>query len=224
MTVLFDDMQNRVFSVTRDPNKQFITDEMVENWLNEAQEDLNARLKVVWDVVSGAWATGQTAIELPEDFVEPLYLNLGTTAEDTEIVDRATYQSWIMAGNPPNTIAWLDHDVDDPTRKVRNFLRITPTPTVGTAFEFRYVKRPLKLDRPQDRSQLPDELVSRMVNYARAHAYWQLGEHERGDRYMALYEDGLPTHPLGRQTDKPGPVHLKRDLSFFDRMDGVSHI
>ena len=209
------DLKRRVYSVLRDSEKSFVADQDVEDLLNEASLDLSARLRLLRkQVASTTSATGTVA--LPTDFIEPVWFSVlpDSTADAQEVVefvDDAVFDSWRLGeGIPPRQLA----------RVFGGVIETYPV-VVSLAYTLRYVYTPAILDSAADLAAVPAELQVRLVNYARAHCKYKEGELEEGDRYLALYEAGLPGSPTSGRRERPGPFNLFPATGYWDvEVDG----
>lgn len=216
MTTL-GELKRQVFSVLRDPQGQFILDENVQDWLNEAQVDLNARLRLIQDGFDSVWVEGNTSVTVPTDYVELIQLRIGDDA--VAMVDKQNFDSWVEAGiEAQQPLGWY-HAIEGV-----EYIRIWPTPATDTTFSMNYVRQPAELDDPNDEPEIPRQLHTKMVQYGRAHGMWQMGEMEHGDRYMQLYESGLPAPDTARVRKFGGGLSVKRDFTNWDREPGISHV
>jgi hypothetical protein len=175
----FEQMQNRVYAVVRDEPKVFVLQSEVQDWLNEANVELARRLRVLRATAAGA--TAGSTIALPADFLEALTLDLA--GKKVEFVQDPTMDARQGIGGTPGYTS---------ARVFGNALEMFPTPPNGTAYTLRYVKAPATMSIATDVSDLPVSLHVKVVNYARAHAMYKMGEIANADRYMGLYEQGLP--------------------------------
>ena len=200
----FDDMQRRVYSVLRDENKEFVKDYEVEDWLNEAQLDIAQRLKLLRTETTGTVAAN-SKIALPSDLTEILSLRIEDD-DDVRFVDDIYYNEWKdELGTPDQTLG----------RIFNGYIELYPDVT-DDDYTLRYVKSPTDLSAGSSSSALPTELHIKMVHYARAQGLWKEGEEERGDRYMQMYEQGLPPAPLGQTRLQPGPMRLEYEATPWD--------
>lgn len=202
----FLQLQDSVLAVTRDTALQFPTRTQVKEWINEAQLDLAARLRILYEIVSGTQS--DNTLDAPADFLEHFELRLGTPAETVDMVDHETWNRWSDTAQTPNVpIARLN--ADGGTWRYELY----PTPAANTAYELRYFKKPTAMTADANVSELPEELHIKMINYARAWAMYSQGDVGLGDRYMAMYEASLPPAPIARQRLNPGPLRVYPDLS-----------
>lgn len=208
----FQQMQDRVYAVLRDPNKVYFTAAEVKDWLNEAQADLAARLRVLQATATGT-TDGTATITLPSDYVDHRLLELG--GEPVVFVDDRTFEDARDTGaNLSTTIA----------RVYTEKIELYPVPASGTSYELRYYKLPGDLVNGSDVSPLPPELHVKMVRYAQAQAKLKAGEEGAADRYLAMYEQGLPGPAVGRQRFWPGPLSVFPDPGPIDRDPQSIHI
>jgi hypothetical protein len=196
------ELRARVYAPLRDSERSFVEPWYVDLLLNEAYIDLNARLRIKKLVVSGtASATG--TVTVPSDFVELESLWIGSTP--VNIVDDATFLSFSESGVSP----YASSQVSAILGRANGSTFETFPVQVSQAYTLEYVARPAELVGELDQPvELSLELVPRIVNYARAYAKWQEGESQEGDKYMALYEQGLPGSPRDTFKRRPFPMTL----------------
>lgn len=186
----FGTMQTRVRDVIRDSNAAFISDSEIQGWLNEANEDVARRLRILRQIASGTWTSGVT-LTLPADFMEALTLEVNS--KKVEFVPDSIMDARIAIGGTPVYIS---------ARVFGNVIEIFPT-QAAVPYTLRYLKRPTTMTAPADVSELPTFLHARLVQYGRAHAQYAMGELEAGDRYLAMYESSLPPELSSKITRTP---------------------
>lgn len=196
-----------VFYALRDTEKAFISDTMVNLWLNQAYLDLCARLRIPEATATGT-SSSVGVIPLPTDIVEPKNL----------IVDDQR-MTWV----PHDT--WLAYDVPDVTPTVPIFrifgsnIQTLPT-AVSEAYSLEYVKQPTEMTADGSfPSELQPEMLKKLVMYARAEAKVIEGELEEADRYKAEYERGLPDVPRMTYKRVAGPPDLWVGAGPFETYD-----
>jgi len=201
-------MKRRVYAVLRDSEKAFVLDENVEDWLNESYLDVAARTRCLRKEVTGS-TTAAGSVTLPADYLQTEWLSVDdSNGNETkvEFVDNQVFDSWRLGGGTPtNQLA-----------RIYNGAIETYPVAVSVSYTLRYVYEPTPMSAGSDEPDLPSELHIRLVNYARAHAKYQEGELEEGDRYMALYEAGMPGPPLAGLREKPGPFDLRPPSGFWE--------
>lgn len=203
----FEDMQNRVYAVLRDDQREFIHDEEVEVWLNEAQEELAHRLKILQTETTGVVGASQK-ISVPSNFIDAVSLHIGSDNQRVQWVDADYFDRFLDdASTPINAIG----------RIFGSSIEVRPKPAVGAAYTLRYIKSPAAIDSITNTvSELPVELHIKMVNYARYQAKLKESELGDADRYRQEFELGLPPHSLGQARLNPGPVSLRYAAGPFD--------
>ena len=203
----FEEMQYRAFSVLRDDNKRFITDDDVESWLNEAQELIAQRIEFPGEEVDIAAADGKIA--LPSDFLRLETLFVGEMS--IKFVDNVLFDQYRVSGNYPYRA--LGRLFDD-------YIELIPEPTDGELVTMRYIRRPVRLSASQSTCELPQELHYNMVDYARAQGKYKEEELESGDRYMNRFERGLPLPSSAASRRYPGPLQARYEAGPFDYQGG----
>lgn len=205
-------LRTRVRAVVRDDSGVFVTDANILAWLNEAQNDLANRLQVT--KVSTTGTTSGNTIALPAALVEPTSLRLGT--EDEVVwVDDETWNPWYDSGDDPGYYL---------ARVFGSNVEIYPTPDTGTAYALRYIGVPTDLSADADVVSLPQELQTKMVQYAQAEALFKEGELAKADRKKQDYEIGLPPAPLGRKRVQPGNIIIGFEPNSFDSDLEAQHL
>lgn len=191
----FNELREKVYTVTRDSGRDFITEDDVDLWIQEAMDDLSSRLHLVQGSTSST--TSGNTIAIPDDYVALIWLEITKSG----------------AGN--DYVHWVDEDVwnyhsevgADPGvwygRPFNGNFEIYPTPDTGTAYEMRFWK-----STDSSLTEFTGTLKTRIVNYARAHAKYKEGEFQAGDRYMGLYEEGLPSRNDRGRHHHPGPLTI----------------
>lgn len=196
----------------RDSAGVFVTDPDLIAIFNEAQNDLANRLQITKTSATGT--TSGNTIALPADLVEPTSLLLGT--EDEVLwVDDDTYDAWVESANNPGYFL---------ARVFGSNVEIYPTPDTGTAYALRYVSSPTDFTATTDTVTLPEELQTKMVQYAQSEALFKEGELQKADRKKAEYENGLPENPLGRKRIMPGNLVIGFAFNDFDTDPGSMHL
>ena len=190
-------LRSLVYAVLRDDERSFVEPWFVDAMLNEAYIDLVARLRLKPTEATGTTSATGT-ITVPTNFIELIDLHVGTVF--IPFVPDPTFQFFAVPGQTlDSTIARMDGQSTIETYPAE----------VSQAYTLRYAARPVEMlsdgDAPSDISR---ELVPRIVHYARAHAKWQEGMQDEGDRYMALYEQGLPTQPRDQFKLRPAAPDL----------------
>ena len=195
-------LKRRVYAVLRDSEKSFVEDQEVEDLLNEAYLDLTARLRLLRKEATGT-TTATGTITLPTDYIEMVWLSVLPTVtseyqEHVEWADDRVFDSWRLPGDTPESLL----------ARIFNGTIETYPVAASCAYTMRYVYKPTALDSAADEPSIPEELQVRMVNYARGHTKYKEGEIDEGDRYLALYEQGLPSSPMSSHRERPGPINM----------------
>lgn len=197
-------LRSLVYAPLRDDERSFVEPWFVDAMLNEAYIDIVARLRLKPLEVTATTSAGGL-ITVPSDFIEIIDLWIGTSR--VSFVTDPTFQFFAVPGaSIDSTIARMDGQSTIETYPVQ----------VSQSYTLRYAARPTEMVQDGDvPSSISRELCPRIVNYARAHAKWQEGMEDEGSRYMALYEQGLPTAPRDQFKLRPGaPDLFVEDLPF----------
>ncbi len=209
------DLKRRVYAVLRDSPKSFVKDADVEDLLNEAACDLAARLGVLQTTKTGTTSGSSIAFPASPEVARIVSLRLGSD-DDVEFTDDEVFWSWSDGGDTP------DHTLG---RVWNETIELYPTPTTGTAYSLRYAHLPTAvMEGPEDIPELPTQLHPKLVHYARAHALYRCNEESKGDRFLALYEDGLPPVSTGVEASRPGPLSISLEPGPFDSDPDARHI
>lgn len=193
------EMQDRVYQVTRDSDREFIPVAAVTDWLNEAQSDIANRLGILTKQTTALTTSATGTITLPSDLIEIVSLRVGTDEADVRWEDDTSWLQWQQSQSTP---------ADRLGKVFNSIVELYPVPGTGTSTILRYVYEPTDLSAGADVSALPTENHILMVRYAQAHAKYLEGDENMGDRYLQMYELGLPAHPRGVNRQHPGPIDL----------------
>lgn len=199
----------RVRSVTRDASGDFVTDGDITQWINEAIVDVAARQEVVEQQIQDV-TTGYVIALPPSGTSEVLNIEsllLGDDGDDVVFVDTDTWQTYHDAGADP------DYTLG---RVFNEAIELYPAPEDGTAYALRFSYVPAPLSAGGDTHALPLHLERKLTDYASAYALYKMDDVTRGDRYMAMYENGLYPVATGRETARPGPMTLVPIAGPFD--------
>ncbi len=190
-------LRSLVYAVLRDDERSFVEPWFVDAMLNEAYIDIVARLRLKPTEVSSTTTAGGL-ITVPSDYIEPIDIWVGT--EKVDFVPDPTFQFFAVPGAAIETIiARMDGQSTIETYPVQ----------ISKTYTLRYAARPTELIADSDQPvSISRELCPRIVHYARAHAKWQEGMEDEGAKYMALYEQGLPTAPRDQFKLRPAAPDL----------------
>jgi hypothetical protein len=205
-------LRTLVYAALRDGERSFNEPWFVDEMLNEAYLDLNARLRLNKQEVSGTTeADGE--IPFPTDLVE--IENLYVSGSPVSFMDDDTFLSFQQAGVVPygaNDVSVLLGRVHQGTSKIETF-----PAAVSESYVLEYIARPATMEAESDiPSKLTKELIPRIVNYARAYCKWQEDAEAEGAKFMALYEQGLPGAPRDAFRRKPFPLSMIPEAGPFD--------
>jgi hypothetical protein len=198
-------LRSLVYAVLRDDERSFVEPWFVDAMLNEAYIDLVARLRLKpTEITSTTSATG--TITVPTDYIELIDLWIGVEAVSW-VTDPAYQFFAVPQSNVDGILARMDGQTTIETYPAQ----------VSKAYTLRYAARPVEMLVDQDTpATISRELTPRLVNYARAYAKWQEGMNDEGDRFMALYEQGLPMSPRDQFKLRPAAP----DLFVVDKLLG----
>lgn len=189
-------MTSRVRSTIRDTGAAYISDAEILEWLNEANLEIAARLRLlVEDDTEGDLTETDNYITLPANFLELIELRLGT--DDVDMVSDPVWFSWSDAGDTPERSLG---------RITQSRLYVYPTPSTWD-YTIRYYRKPAALSAGADVPEIPERLHVSLVNYARAHALLAMGESSSAETYLLLFDDALPKR---RGDDRIWPVAPKQ--------------
>lgn len=190
-------LRDRVHHVLRDSDRDFISNTMVDEWLNEAYIDLCARLQIPQKESTGT-LTATGTLGIPSDFVSFISFSVGN---DIPVwVAQGVFSSWKVPSVEPESAVMAV--------VFNNLIETFPT-QANASYILRYAFTPTELTADtQTPSALPKEVVPRIIYYARAEALWSSGETAEGDRYFQRYSSGLPDAPRALERFNPGPAGL----------------
>lgn len=201
----YNELREKVFTVVRDSSRNFVTEADVDLWLGEGMDDLSSRLHLSQNTKtdSDSAISGNT-IAIPTDFVDLIWLKVDRSGSDNDYVlpvDEELFNYYEESGADLSvTIA----------RSFDGSFELYPTPS-GTDYTLRYWS-----STSTDLTAFTGTLRTRMVNYARAHAKYKEGEFTAGDRYLELYERGLPA-PSDAGRNRPLlPATIRPEFGWFD--------
>lgn len=206
-------LRDRVYAHLRDEDHEFFLTDEVEGWLNDAQQDLAARLKTIRREVTEsttAISNGDGTIDKPTDFLEPLSLRFGE--DDAEFVDDDVFWSHQDSGETP------DHTL---ARIYGAFIETYPEIADAEAYRLRYIALGTTMSDDDDEPEIAVQWHVRLTYYALAQAWAKKDEVGQSDRWLSRYEDGLPPLSKGRDT---GPITLAPIPGPFDVDPGAMHI
>lgn len=203
----------RVRNRLRDSEAAFVPDSSIDQWVNEAYLDLNARLRINKAEATGtASASGVVTLPggPPSDVVEINSLWLTDDDIKVEFVDDYTF-------------LWYSNQEQSTGDKVLGRMGTTQD-TVETypiadsePYTLEYIKRPaLMTSGTSTPVILTEELVPRLVFYAVAEAKMQEGEAEEAGVYMGRYVEGLPGSPRTMYRKDPQTLTLIPEQGPFD--------
>lgn len=198
-----EEMRNMVVSSLKDSDRVYITDQMIDMWLNQAHIDIATRLQVLQESASST--TSGNTITAPANYAAVVSLRLGE--DDVEFVSDRVFYSWVDDGGTP------DHTL---ARVYDRTITLYPTPTTGTAYTLEYNKIPQKMTVVTDPSELPFMLQYKAIYFATAMAKYAESEQAEGDRFMLMYESNMPAYPTTREEFQPGPFTLIPDPTPLD--------
>lgn len=205
-TLTLLEIQARVNTVVRDPQKVFVTDENVKDWVNEAQLELAARFRAFTAESTGTIGVDGD-VDLPADFLEVRRLRLGTVApfDRVEMVSDNVFDDQMDAkATPAHTIGRLAPGA--------TAIELYPVPVSTVTFFLRYYQAPDDMTISTDVSLLPAVLHPRLVRYAQAQACIKIREFDQAAAYQALFEQGLPPMPGAVLPERsvPRTMHYQR--------------
>jgi uncharacterized protein DUF6682 len=215
MAATLSDLLTRVRTVLRDETGDFVDDDDIIAWLNEAYTDIVSRTRALQSEKTGTTSAGNT-IAFPAGADPELYnsFSLALAGEEVTFVDNEVWEHWRDEGGDPGVILARIWN--------RNF-ELFPTPTTGTAYTLRYEQLPPPLVTGDDQHLLPGHLERKLIEYARAQAKYKDGEPAMGDRYLGMYEEGLPPGADGRAR-LHGPMNASFVGSWADEDIDAQHI
>jgi hypothetical protein len=145
-------------------------------------------------------------VTVPSDFSEELTLRFAT-GDDAEFVDDITWTTY------------YDESLDTSVTLVRIFgsvIETYPALETGTPYELRYIATATAMTDDNDEPEIPPLWQVRLTYYALAQAYMKMGDDASADRWLARYEDRLPSAPTGLERYEPTRVTMVYELGPFD--------
>lgn len=204
------ELRDRVFTMLRDTSRAYVTNDDVDDWLNEGYFDLNARLQYLRAEDTGT-VSGDLTLPLTPRVLTVLSLRLGI--DDVEFVDDDVFWSWSDdAGTPKTTLG----------RVFEGVIELYPAPAAAS-YALRYIREPTLLDSDDDEPELPQHLQVKLIRYAQAQAFLKMDQANEFTAYLALYEEGLPGPPGIIKPINPGPLTVTRELGPFDLDPDARH-
>lgn len=199
----FNELRDKVFTVVRDTGRTFITEQDVDQWLTEAMQDLSSRLRLSQGTQTSPAITSG-AITLPTDYIDLISLAVtGVTDGYVDFdVDLTTYNLYQDQGSDPGVTIG---------RVFNGSIEMYPAPANSTAYALRYWAF-----EKDSLTEFTPSLHIRMVNYARAHALYKEKDFGAGDRYLTMYEDGLPPPNDSSRNHDPGPWSIRPEPNYFE--------
>jgi hypothetical protein len=191
-------LRGRVYYALRDTSHNFITEAMVNDYLNEGYLDLVARLRLADKEATGAVGSDGT-IAYPTDYLEPISLWISTYLPVE--VSNDNFDSYKVPGTYPDRIIY---------RHFNSKIETYPATTTATkTYTLRYTYRPAIMDDDADKADLiPTSMENRLIDYAIARAWLVDGDQGMADTFMRMYETGLPDRPRGMYRDGKGPAQM----------------
>ena len=198
----WNELRERVFTAMRaDPNRTQVTEADVDLWMQEALADLTTRLHLVQEEATLTFTDG--AASLPEDCTDLITLKFATD-DIAEWVNEDVFNLMVEeAGNPATSVY----------RIFNGQVEVYPVPTNGATAEARFWTT-----TDTSLAGITATLKTKIVNYARSHALLKIYEFDLADRYMAMYERGLPQPEL-RGQNRTGPLKLTPKAGPFETSD-----
>ncbi len=198
-------MRNKVYMGLRDDSQQFITPGMVNEFLNEGYLDLCARLRLSQATATGSSSATDGTVTLPTDFIEPTTFSMGAVPLQEATND--LFDSYALVGVAPSTVFY---------RFYNNKIETYPQQK-NVAYILKYTQVPTRLINDTDVfADLPAELEIRLVHYGRGQCRYIEGDQADGDRYMAIYNAGIPSVPRAAFRFGRGPNELVPASGVFD--------
>jgi hypothetical protein len=199
--------QVRIFS--RDPDGTFIEDPFILAWMNEAQRDLAARLKLLDATVTGTVSAGVITLPWATD---PQYLEMITleiAGSKVMFVDTDMFDGYADSATT----------VGDDTiiaRVFNNTVELYPAPANGTAYTLVEKRLPAELTSGDDVVVLPMQLERKIVEYCKFQAMMMLGRTDEASAWLNMYENQLPPPSTGRIGQNPVFLSTQPEATVFD--------
>lgn len=204
----WNEMREKVYAVVKDSSRTTVTEADVDLWIQEGMEELSSRLDITQAQKTDAdTAISGNAIALPTDFKEHIWLQMDSTDDYAEFVDEDVWNSWQdSGGDPGHTLA----------RVFNGNIECYPTPAAGSDYVLRY------WTISSAPSSFTGSLRAKCVNYARAHALYKMDNPAMADRYMAMFEQGIPEPNVRTKNSQVLPTAIYLAGGYFDSSDYLS--
>lgn len=194
-----NEIREKVYANVRDADRSFIEEGHVDLWIQEGMGDLSTRLNLGQSEKTG---TTSGTISLPADFME--FISLVVDDEVPEFVDRETYRLWEEEGSPPKTIAQV----------FGGNIELFPAPS-AVAYTLRYWS-----SSSDSLTEFHGGLRLRLTNYATYRALMKVRDYTGADRFLRMYESGLPSPNVRGRNQEAGPIQVTPILDgYFDSAD-----
>lgn len=204
------EMRTRVRETIRDDAKQWITDNEITDWINEAYYELASRFEHLRHQATGT-VTDSIALPTTPPVVRIQLLVVDGDEQPIVFVDEEAFQSYRLSGAAPTVRI---------ARVFDGVIHLWPTLEVATDYTLDYVALPsVVLAGDTDTPELPEHLHPRLIRYAQAQAMLKSDDLQRYGEYQAMFHAGLPEAPGTTHNDRPGPLQLSPELGYFDSAD-----
>lgn len=164
----YAEIRERVYGYVNDTPRNFITEDLVDSWIQEGLDDISSRLPMAQDEVNGT-TTGTIAI--PSDLVSIISLQVGSG-----------YPAWVSNETYQRA---TDSGVGSIARVFNGRIEVTPVPET-TSYMLRY------WSMAGDMALVRGNIKVRLVNYAVARVKAKKGDYRASEYFLGLYERGLP--------------------------------
>lgn len=198
-------LRDEVFGSLRDSDRVFITDALVNTWLNEAYFDLCTRLRIPESSTTGTTSSSGT-ITLPSGFIE--VKDLIIDGARPAWVPSDTFLSYKVPGeSTPNDVTLY--------RIFNNTVETYPVAN-QKSYTLEYIDSPAAVTSDSSTfSALPAELHIRLVYFALHRAKLTEGELTEAAYYQQQYERGLPDMPRAAWRRFPGGITITPAPNIF---------
>lgn len=175
----------------------------IDGWVQDALVDLSWRTRSIRKELSSTMPDATGHLAFPADCISVEYMSLGT--DDVEFIDAAAWFAQKADGSsPPHTVG-----------RIQDKIYLYPAPDAGAAYVLGIVVEQETLSADTDEPDLPRRWQTKVIQYALSQMMLFFRNYDAADRYMSMYESGLPPKPLNDRI-MPAPLAFAPYLGVFD--------
>lgn len=193
----YAELRERVYAYVNDDQRTFITEPLVDQWIQEGLDDLSSRLQMSQDEATGS-TTG--TIPIPNDLANIISLRVGSG-----------YPEWVSDDTYHRA---TDSDIGAAARVFNGQIEVSPVPDSAT-YTLRY------WSMGGDMSLVRGNLKVRLVNYAVARAKAKEGDYRASEYFLGVYERGLPAPSNASINQAQIPDGTMFEFGPYDQVDSL---